>query len=129
MSVSLQRVAHGVTFDKGIRDADWAEKPAGQTTGGTQHSLLPGETTVTAALESVFPKDPTLSGLVARALAQAGSAMSLRTAGGYRRAAMKTVASLRGAKSRAAQAAAAEIEALLEDSDLLDRYRAALLES
>jgi len=129
MSVSMQRVTYGVTFDKGIRNADWTERPVGQTLGGTQQSVLPGETTVSAALESVFPKDPTVSGLVANALAQAGSAMILRTAGGYRAAATKTVASLRGSGGRAAAAAADEIEALLADGDLLDRYRAALLES
>jgi len=129
MSVSMQRVTYGVSFDKGISGANWTEKPAGQTTGGTQQSLMPGETTVTAALESVFPKDPTLSGLVAKALAQAGSAMSLRTESGYRAAAKKTIGSLKGAKGRAAQAAAEEIEKLLDDGELLDQYRAALLES
>jgi len=128
-AVSMNRVTQGVTFDKGIHDAQWTERPVGQTVGGTQHSLLPGETTVSQALENVFPKDPTVSGLVMKALAQAGSAMLLRTQNGYRGAATKTVRALRTAKGRAAGAAADEIEALLEDSDLLDRYRAALLES
>ena len=129
MSVSLTRVTQGVTFDNGIRTAEYNEKPVGQTTGQTQQSLLPGETTVSEALESVFPKDPSVGGLIAGALAQAGSLMALRTANGFRSAALRTVRALRGAKGRASQAAADEIESLLADADLLDRYRAALLES
>ena len=129
MSVSMSRVTQGVSFNNGIRTAEWNEKPVGQTLGQTQQSLLPGETTVSEALESVFPKDPTVSGLIAGALAQAGSRMVLRTAHGFRSAATRTVRTLRGAKGSAAQAAADEIEALLDDADLLDRYRAALLES
>ena len=129
MSVSLNRVTQGVTFDNGIRTAEYNEKPVGQTLGQTQQSLLPGETTVTEALESVFPRDPTVGGLIAGALAQAGSLMALRTAHGFRSAAMRTVRKLRESKGSAAQAAADEIEALLDDTDLLDRYRAALLES
>ena len=129
MSVSLNRVTHGVSFNGGIRTAEYNEKPVGQTLGQTQQSLLPGETTVTEALEGVFPKDPTVGGLIAAALAREGSRMSLRTAHGFRSAAQRTVRGLRGAGGRAAQAAADEIESLLDDSDLLDRYRAALLES
>ena len=129
MSVSLNRVTQGVTFDNGIRTAEYNEKPVGQTLGQTQQSLLPGETTVSEALESVFPKDPTVGGLISAALAQEGSLMALRTAHGFRSAATRTMRTLRGSKGRAAQAAADEIEALLEDTDLLDRYRASLLES
>lgn len=129
MSVSMSRVTQGVSFNNGIRTAEWNEKPVGQTPGQTQQPLLPGETTVSEALESVFPRDPTVSGLIAGALAQAGSRMALRTAHGFRSAATRTVRTLRGSKGPAAQAAADEIEALLDDADLLDRYRAALLES
>ena len=129
MSVSLNRVTHGVTFDNGIRTAEYTEKPVGQTLGQTQQPLLPGETTVSEALASVFPKDPTVSGLIAGALAQAGSSMTSRTARGFRSAANHTLKTLKGMKGASAQAAAEEIEALLEDSDLLDGYRAALLES
>ena len=129
MSVSLNRVTQGVTFDNGIRTAEYNEKPVGQTLGQTQQSLLPGETTVSEALESVFPKDPTVGGLISAALAQEGSLMALRTAHGFRSAATRTMRTLRGSKGCAAQSAADEIEALLEDTDLLDRYRASLLES
>ena len=129
MSVSLNRVTQGVSFDNGIRTAEYNEKPVGQTLGQTQQPLLPGETTVTEALESVFPKDPSVGGLIAGVLAQEGSLMKLRSAHGFRSAATRTVRTLRGSKGRAAQAAADEIEALLDDADLLDRYRAALLES
>jgi len=129
MSISMGRVTHAVTFDRGIRDADWTDKPVGHSLGGTQQTLLPGGTTVSEALENVFPKEPTVEGLIARLLAEAGSAMSLRTAHGYRMAAQNTLKKLRSGKSKKARAAADEIESLLADSDLLDRYRAALLET
>lgn len=129
MSMALNRVTQGVTFDHSILEAEYTEKPVGQALGNTQHALLPGETTVSEALANVFPKDPTVAGLIAGALAKAGSSMSLRSARGFRSAALRTVAKLRGSKGKAAQAAADEIDALLADSELLDGYRAALLES
>lgn len=129
MSVQLNRVTHGVYFDNGIRSAEYNEKPMGQTLGGTQQMLMPGSTTVTEVMESVFPKDPTVSGLIAEALAAAGDAPELRTGAGFKAVARRTVRSLRGRSGQAAQRAADEIENLMADTELLDRYRAALLES
>ena len=129
MSVSLNRVTHGVHFDNGIRNAEYNERPVGQTLGGTQQPLMPGSTTVTAAMESVFPKDPTVSGLIAEAVAAAGDMPELRTASGFRAAARRTIRTLHGKKGTAAAKAAAVIENLLADTELLDRYRASLLET
>lgn len=129
MSVTLNRVTHGVHFDNGIRNAEYNEKPVGQTLGGTQQPLMPGSTTVSQALENVFPKDPTVSGLIAEAIAAAGDMPELRTASGFRAAAKRTIRLLHGRKGSAAQKASEEIENLLADTELLDQYRAALLES
>lgn len=127
--MNVSRTTRPVSFNTGISDAQYAETTVGQTPGLTQKSVLPGSTTVSEALANVFPRDPTVAGQIMGMLAAAGNSVLLRTGGGYRKSAQKTVASLRGKGSAAAEAAAREIEVLLEDSDLLDRYRASLLES
>ena len=129
MSVSMNRVTQGVSFNNGIRTAEWNEKPVGQTLGQTQQPLLPGETTVSEALESVFPKDPTLSAQILGLLAAAGNSTLLRTSNGFHLAAKKAISNLRGKKSEKAKAAADELENLLSDTELLDFYRASLLET
>ena len=129
MSISLNRVTQGVHFDQGIRDAEYNERPVGQSLGGSQQPLMPGSTTVTEAMENLFPKDPTISGLIAEAIAAAGDLPELRTAAGFRAAARRTIRTLHGMKGGAAAAAAVEIENLLADTELLDQYRAALLET
>ena len=63
------------------------------------------------------------------ALAAAGGSPLLRTAGGFRAAAVRTIRTLRGKKGGKADAAARELENLLADTELLDHYRAALLET
>jgi len=128
MAISMQRVTQGVTFEHGIRDTQYSEKPVGLTLGGTQSPIMPGSTTVSEALADVFPKDPTVSGLIAEALAAAGDSPELRTAKGFAQAARKALRSLRGGGEKAAKAAA-EIENLMNDTELLDAYRASLLES
>lgn len=127
--MNVNRTTYGVSFNTGISMAEYNESPAGQTPGQTQKSILPGSTTVSEALANVFPKDPTVSGQIMGLLAQAGSSMALRTANGFHAAAKKAIRSLRGAKGKAAGRAAAELETLMEDTELLDFYRAGLLES
>ena len=126
--MNVNRTTYGVSFNTGISTAEYTESSVGQTPGQTQKSILPGSTTVTEALASVFPKDPTVGGAILNALAQAGNSMLLRTSNGFHAAAKKTI---RGLKSRgpASQRAAGELEALLDDTELLNQYRAALLES
>ncbi len=127
--MSLERVTQGVNFNTGISMAEYNQAPAGQTPGQTQGSILPGSTTVSEALANVFPKDPTIGGQIVGMLAAAGSAMPLRTSNGFHFAAAKAIKSLRGKNTRASLAAARELETLLDDTELLDRYRASLLES
>jgi len=127
--MTLNRVTEGVSFNTGISMAEYNDAPAGQTPGQTQRSILPGSTTVSEALSTVFPKDATVDAAVFGMLAQAGSSTALRTGNGFHAAARKTVASLRRKGGRAASAAADELEGLLADTELLDFYRASLLET
>ena len=127
--MNVNRTTYGVSFNTGISMAEYTEKPAGQTPGQTQGSILPGSTTVTAALDAVFPKDPTLSAQILGLLAAAGNSTMLRTSNGFHLAAKKAISNLRDKKSEKAKAAADELENLLSDTELLDFYRASLLET
>jgi len=127
--MTLNRVTHGVSFNTGISLAEYNEAPAGQTAGPTHGSILPGSTTVSEALTGVFPKDATVVGQMLGLLAEAGNSTVLRTSNGFHAAAKKTLKSLRSRGTETSKAAADEIERLLEDNELLDFYRSALLES
>ncbi len=127
--MNLSRVTEGVNFNTGISMSEYNEVPAGQTKGLTQGTVLPGSTTVSEALSSIFPKDPTVGGAILGMLASEGNATRLRSANGFRLATRRAIRTLRSRKGGAAQRAASELEALLEDTELLDFYRASLLES
>lgn len=127
--MQINRTTYGVSFNTGISTAEYNEAPAGQTQGQTQGSILPGSTTVTEALSALFPKEPTVAGQILGQLAAAGSALHLRTASGYQSAARKTIRNLRAKGGEAAVRAAAELEGLLADTELLDQYKASLLET
>ena len=127
--MTLNRVTEQVNFNTGISLAEYNESPVGQTPGRTQGQILPGSTTVTEALAAIFPRDPTVTGTILAMLAEAGNSPALRTANGFHAAATKTIRSLREKGSDKANAAARELENLMADTEVLDRYRAALLES
>lgn len=127
--MELNRVTSGVRFDTGISNADWTSGVVGQTPGQTQEPLMPGSTTVTEALKSIFPTNVSVGEEIMAALAAAGGSPFLRTASGFRSAAVRTIRALRGRKGAKADAAARELENLLADTELLDHYRAALLET
>ena len=127
--MSLSRVTEQVSFNTGISLAEYNDAPVGQTPGRTQGEILPGSTTVSEALSTIFPKDQTVSGAILAMLAEAGNSTALRTSNGFHFAALKTIRSLREKGSRKSLAAAQELEGLMADTELLDRYRAALLES
>ena len=126
--MTANRITSAVQFNTGISTADWANGTVGQTPGQTQKTLLPGSTTVTEALNDIFPTDTVGVELLAQ-LAAAGSAVGLRTHGGFSLAVRKTLRALRGRKGGKAEAATRELESLLADTELLDQYRATLLES
>ena len=123
-----RRIEPDFRFDTGVKDAKYAQVPQGQTPGVVQKTLLPGSTTVSEALAEVFPEGRHIDGEIMRALV-AGNPMQLRTEHGFSAAARKTIRTLRGRKSKSAEAAAHELEGLLADTELLNEYRAALLES
>ena len=127
--MEIKRTTYGVTFDHGISMAEYNEKPAGQTQGQTQGSILPGSPTVREALDALLPKEPTVSGLILGELAAAGSALHLRPASGFQAAARRAISHLRALPGPAAAGAADELEALLADAELLDQYKASLLET
>jgi hypothetical protein len=127
VSPSVQRTTAPIRFDTGIGRADWAEvmrDPA----AGAQKPLLPGSTTVTQALDAIFPTDRSVGDDILRALV-AANPTTLRTASGFGATARSVLAALRAKRTPAADAAADEIETLLADGDLLERCRMALLET
>ncbi len=127
--MELNRVTSGVRFDTGISTADWTRGTVGQTPGQTQGPLLPGSTTVTESLKALFPTNASVGAEIMDALAAAGGSPLLRTGNGFRSVAVRTICKLRGKKGEKAGAAARELENLLADTELLDHYRAALLET
>ena len=128
MSLSVSRTTEPLRFDTGIGQAGFAEVIDSPVAGQPQKTLLPGSTTVTQAIDELFPPDRSVGGEIMCALV-AGNSPLLRTPGGFSQAARSVVQALRERGSRAADDAAAEIETLLADTDLLDRYRMSLLET
>ena len=128
MSIGVSRTTEPLRFDTGIGQAAFAEVVDSPVAGQPQKTLLPGSTTVTQAIDELFPPDRSVGGEIMHALVAGNSAL-LRTPGGFSQTARSALRALKGRGSRAADDAAAEIETLLADTDLLDRYRMALLES
>jgi hypothetical protein len=128
VSLSVSRTTEPLRFDTGIGQAGFAEVMDSPVSGQPQKTLLPGSTTVTQAIDELFPPDRSVGGEVMRALV-AGNSAVLRTPGGFSQTARSALRTLRERGSRAADNAAAEIEALLADTDLLERYRMSLLET
>ena len=128
MGMSVSRTADPLRFDVGIGRAGYADIIDTPSAGEPQKSLLPGTTTVSQALDELFPPDRSVDGEIMRAMV-AGNPAGLRTPGGFSEAAHRVVRSLRDANTAAADGAAREIENLLADADLLERCRMALLET
>lgn len=128
MGLNVSRTTDPLRFDVGIGRAGYADIISSPGAGEPQKALLPGTTTVSQALDEIFPPDRSVDGEIMRALVSGNSA-SLRTPGGFADAARSAVRSLREHQSEAADRAAHEIENLLADADLLDHCRMALLET
>ena len=128
MSLAVSRTTEPLRFDTGIGNASFAEVMDYPVAGQPQKTLLPGSTTVTQAVDELFPSDRAVADEVMAALV-AGNQMRLRTSGGFRQAAYLSVHALRSRHTSAADAAAREIENLLADADFLERCRMALLET
>ena len=128
MNIGVSRTTQPISFDTGIGRADYAEVMADPAAGTAQKPLMPGSTTVTQAIDALFPSDRSVGDDVARALV-ADSPTLLRTSSGFGQAARDTLAALGGRHTEAADAAAREIASLLADADLFEHYRMALLET
>lgn len=126
--MTVSRTTDPLRFDVGIGRADYADVMSSPVEGTPQKALLPGTTTVTQAIDEMFPPDRSVDGEVMRALV-AGNSVALRTPNGFADAARSTLRSLRERGSDAADSAALEIENLLADADLLEHRRLALLET
>lgn len=124
----MSRTTEPLRFDTGIGSAGFAEIMDSPVAGQPQKTLLPGSTTVTQAIDELFPPDRSVGGEIMCALV-AGNSAILRTPSGFSQTARSAVRALRERGSRAADDAAAEIETLLSDTDLLERYRMSLLET
>ena len=127
MSLNVSRTTEPLRFDTGIGQAGYAEVMDSPIAGQPQKTLLPGSTTVTQAIDELFP-DRSVGGEVMRALV-AGNSAVLRTPSGFAQTARSAMRALKKRGSPAADDAAAEIETLLADTDLLERYRMSLLET
>lgn len=128
MGIGVSRTTDPLRFDVGIGSAGYADIIQSPAAGEPQKSLMPGTTTVTQALDEIFPSDVSVDGEIMRTMV-AGNQASLRTPGGFASAARKSLRTLRSLKSDAAERAAHEIENLLADGDVLEHYRLALLET
>ncbi len=128
MSLNVSRTTEPLRFDTGIGNASFAEVADSPVEGQPQRTLLPGSTTVTQAVDALFPSDRAVAGEIMSALV-AGNSTMLRTPSGFNQAARRAALTLRESRTAAADAAAHEIETLLADTDLFERYRMALLET
>ena len=128
MSLSVSRTTEPLRFDVGIGSAGYADVITSPGAGEAQKSLLPGTTTVSQAVDELFPTDRSVDGEIMRALV-AGNPPSLRTSSGFSDTARQTVSTLRVRRTSASDRAAREIESLLADTDLFEHYRMSLLET
>lgn len=128
MSLSVSRSTEPLRFDVGIGSAGFAEVLDSPVDGQPQKSLLPGATTVSQAIDEIFPTDRSVGGEIMKALVAENTA-SLRTPGGFSSMAHQTLKSLRDRKTPAFDRAAHEIENLLADTDLFEHYRLSLMET
>ena len=128
MALNISRTTEPLRFDTGIGNASFAEVMDSPAAGQPQKPLMPGSTTVSQAVDALFPTDKAVGDQIMAALV-AANPTTLRTPRGFLAAARSAARALRSRRSTAADAAAHEIESLLADADLFERCRLALLET
>ena len=126
--LGVKRTTEPLHFNTGIGEAKFAEIMDSPVSGQPQKPLLPGSTTVSQAIDALFPTNRSVNDQIMRSLV-ANNSMELRTSTGFGLVARDTLEYLKNAGTQTADAAAHEIELLLADTDLYDHYRLALLES
>ena len=100
MSLNVSRTTEPLRFDTGIGQAGFAEVMDSPVSGQPQKTLLPGSTTVTQAIDELFP-DRSVGGEVMRALV-AGNSAVLRTPSGFAQTARSAMRALKERGSSAA---------------------------
>ncbi len=128
MSLGVSRTTEPLRFDTGIGQAGYAEVMDSPVDGQPQRSLLPGSTTVTQAIDALFPPDVSVGGEIMKAMV-AGNSAALRMPRIFNETARSALRSLRGKGGEASDRAAHEMENLLADTDLFEHYRLSLLET
>lgn len=128
MSLGVSRTTEPLRFDVGIGSAGFADVMDSPVAGQPQKSLLPGATTVSQAIDEIFPTDRSVGGEIMRALVAENPA-TLRTPGGFNSMARQTLDDLHERRSPVFDRAAHEIENLLADQDLFEHYRLSLMET
>ena len=101
MSLGVSRTTEPLSFNTGIGSASFAEVMDTPAAGEPQKSLLPGSTTVTQAVDALFPTDRAVKDEIMSALV-AGNTAYLRTPGGFNETARRTVRTLRDCRTAAA---------------------------
>lgn len=124
-----ERITQGIRFDTGIGSTDYSDVMVGQTAGQKSTELMPSGTTVTEAIKDVFQLTPTVTGEIMASLIERYASTELRTASGFRQAMRAAVGRLKKKDTAAAREAVAVLEELEADTELLDAYRASLVES
>ena len=102
MGIGVSRTTEPLRFDVGIGSAGYADVIESPVSGEPQKTLLPGTTTVTQAIDELFPQDRSVGGEIMNSLV-AGNPASLRTSRGFSEAARNAVRSLRDRGTSAAE--------------------------
>ncbi len=123
------RVTENIHFDTGIRQTDYVAKPAGQSAERLNTELLPGDTTVTESLKALFPNTGTIQADILQQILAANAMPQFRTSVAFQKALRNALKKLKEKRTPKGADAAKIVEELLEDNELLDKYRASLLES
>ena len=95
--MNVSRTTEPLRFDTGIGQAGYAEVMDSPVSGQPQKTLLPGSTTVTQAIDELFPPDRSVGGEVMCALV-AGNSAVLRTPGGFAQTARSAMRALKEPK-------------------------------
>lgn len=124
-----QRISDGIRFDTGIGHTDYSDKPVGQSTGHPSTALLPAGTTVSEAIKDVFNFGATVNDEIMQLLTATYANPKFRTASGFHAAMKKALQNLKNSKGKHSGEAFRVLEELMEDTDLLEQYRASIVES
>lgn len=117
-----------ISFNNGISLASFVADDGFSPFAGDSPGVLPGSTGVVESLDEMFPKSASVTGEIMSALVSRNSPL-LRTREGFNAAAHSALSALKAKGSATSRRAAAEIEVLIDDTEIFEAYRAALFES